>query len=265
MTETEVDTKPVPIVEGTTVTKGNYEAVQFNAMKHGILSRLTVLPHEDQDEFADLLTTIAQEHNPVGPTEKHLVDELASIIWRKRRVLQAEGANINQGLRGAACSQSVISSAVPFESGLSGRDSDLLKLLILTPEQVTERQQDTNHDLEMTQEAMAILERGGKKSYDTALKTLLPDSRGWWQELVEEEEYPATAEGLSKFIQHHLEPLCLSMKKEAQHHTAIKAQTLGEGLRAFQLEKLNRYETHLDRKFQRTLSMLVKLKELHSE
>jgi hypothetical protein len=28
------------------------------------------------------------------------------------------------------------------------------------------------------------------------------------------------------------------------------------------LEKLNRYETHLDRKFERTLAMLVKLKEL---
>jgi hypothetical protein len=28
------------------------------------------------------------------------------------------------------------------------------------------------------------------------------------------------------------------------------------------LEKLNRYETHLDRKFERTLAMLLKLKQL---
>lgn len=28
---------------------GNYEPVRFNAMKHGILSRLAVLAHEDQD------------------------------------------------------------------------------------------------------------------------------------------------------------------------------------------------------------------------
>lgn len=54
------------------------------------------------------------------------------------------------------------------------------------------------------------------------------------------------------------------MEKEARHHEAIKAQMLGEGLQAFKLEKLNRYETHLDRKFERTLAMLLKLKELNS-
>jgi hypothetical protein len=43
---------------------------------------------------------------------------------------------------------------------------------------------------------------------------------------------------------------------------AIKAQTLGEGLRPQLLENLNRYETHLDRKFERTLAMLLKLKDL---
>jgi len=40
------------------------------------------------------------------------------------------------------------------------------------------------------------------------------------------------------------------------------SETLGEGLPVHRLEKLNRYETHLDRKFERTLAMLVKLKEL---
>jgi hypothetical protein len=52
------------------------------------------------------------------------------------------------------------------------------------------------------------------------------------------------------------------MEKEARYHDAIKAQALGEGLQVYRLEKLNRYETHLDRKFERTLAMLLKLKEL---
>lgn len=34
------------------------------------------------------------------------------------------------------------------------------------------------------------------------------------------------------------------------------------GLQAYKLEKLSRYETHLDRKFERSLAMLIKLKEL---
>ena len=49
--------------------------------------------------------------------------------------------------------------------------------------------------------------------------------------------------------------------KEARHHQAIKAQTLGEGFQVHRLEKLSRYEAHLDRKFERTLAMLLKLTE----
>ena len=47
-------------------------------------------------------------------------------------------------------------------------------------------------------------------------------------------------------------------------YSAIVNQALGEGLQAYKLEKLSRYETHLDRKFERTLAMLIKLKDLRS-
>ena len=101
-TETHTLLPAAQLTEDRTETKGNYDTVRFNAMKHGILSQLTVLPHEDPGEFASLLTALVQEHQPAGTTEAHLVEELAGIIWRKRRVLQAEGANINQGLKSAA-------------------------------------------------------------------------------------------------------------------------------------------------------------------
>jgi hypothetical protein len=77
------------------------QAVRFNAMKHGILSKLAVLAHEDHAEFADLLAALIGEHRPAGMTERHLIEELATIIWRKRRVLLAEGAKINEGLKSA--------------------------------------------------------------------------------------------------------------------------------------------------------------------
>jgi hypothetical protein len=243
--------------------EGNYAAVRFNAMKHGVLSRHVVLPHEDRSEFDDLLAALVMEHKPGGATELHLVEELAGILWRKRRVLMAEGASINQGLKGAARNaEGVIPAAAPFEMGLSGKGTDLRDLLDMTPEEVVERQRDAKHDLEATRKAASILRRGGANAYEKALRALLPDSREWWQNYVEDEEYQPTAEGLEQFIREHLEPLCIGIEKEARHHDAIKAQTLGEGLQAYRLEKLNRYETHLDRKFERTLAMLLKLKEL---
>lgn len=250
----------------TPAATSNYETVRFNALQHGILSSYTVLAHENADEYRVLLSALLEEHQPAGATEAHLVEELAGIIWRKRRVLQAEGATINQGLKSAARNaEGVIPAAAPFELGLSGKGTDLRDLVSMTPEEIAERKRDARHDLDATNKATAILRRGGANAYDKAVRALLPDSRGWWQEYVEEEEYPASAEGLAAFINKHLEPLCLTTEKEARHHEAIKAQTLGEGLQMHRLEKLSRYETHLDRKFERTLSMLIKLKELRGK
>ncbi|MBU4152935.1 MAG: hypothetical protein KKD63_08645 [Proteobacteria bacterium] len=113
--------------------------------------------------------------------------------------------------------------------------------------------------------ASAILRKGGPSAYGKVLKALLPDSWDWWAKYVEEEEYQPNSEGLAEFIDEHLWPLCVNMGKEALHHHTIKAQTLGEGLKAERLEKLSRYEIHLDRKFERTLAMLIKLKELRGK
>ena len=250
--------------EATPVARsGNYEPVRFNAMKHGILSRLAVLAHEDHAEFDDLLAVLIEEHRPAGMTERHLIEELATIIWRKRRVLMAEGANINQGLKGAAnSSQSVMASAAPFQRGMASENTDVRDLLDLTPEDIAESQKSAALDLAATQKAAAILRKGGPNAYVKARRALMQESRDWWDEHVEEESHPATAEGLAEFIRETMEPICYRMEREARFTPAIKAQALGEGLRAHLLEKLNRYETHLDRKFERTLAMLLKMKEL---
>ena len=255
----------LPVTNTEDAPQSSYELVRFNAMQHGILSRYTVLSHEDGGEYQVLLSALLEEHQPAGMTEVHLVEELAGIIWRKRRVLQAEGAKINEGLKSSARNaESVVPSAAPFEFGMTGKNTDLRDLVGMTLEEIDVNQRDTQHDLEMTQKAAAILRRGGANAYDKALRALLPDSREWWQQYVEDEQYTATAEGLADFIREHIEPICMVMEKEARHHEAIKAQTLGEGLQVHRLEKLTRYETHLDRKFERTLAMMLKLKEHRS-
>jgi len=242
---------------------GGYQVVRFNAMKHGILSRYTVLSHESHADYESLVNSLMDEHLPAGATEQHLIEELASVIWRKRRVLQAEGATINKGLKESARSaKTVIPAAAPFEMGLSGENTDIRDLMDLTPEDVAESQRAARHDLDATNKASAILRKGGDRAYDKALRALLPDSREWWETYVEEKEYAADADGLTTFIQEHLAPLCHRQEKETRHHEAIVNQTIGEGLQAFKLEKLSRYETHLDRKFERTLAMLIKLKDL---
>ena len=240
-----------------------YELVRFNALKHGILSRYTVLSHENHADYESLVNALLAEHLPAGATEQHLVEELASIIWRKRRVLQAEGATINKGLKDSALSaKTVIPTSAPFERGLSGAGTDLRDLMDMTAADVAASQKDTRHDLEATEQAARILRKGGARAYTNALQALTPDSRDLWEDSVADGEYRADAEGLKNFLYEHLFPLCHHLEKQARHHDAIVNQTVGEGLQAYRLEKLSRYETHLDRKLERTLGMLVKLKEL---
>lgn len=272
-TEPETAVIPFPAAEADPpVGKGGYELSRFNAVQHGILSRHTVLSHEDGVEYADLLTALTAEHQPGGATEMHLVEELAGCVWRKRRVLMAEGAAINRGLYDVATDtfDSPVSAAVPFEPGLSSEGDDLRELLSATPAEIAERQRETKHAVEATERAAAILQRGAASAYDKALKALLPDSRDWWQDCIdgaeeEEDEYQATAEGLAAFIDDDLLPACIRSEKEIRHVETIKAQTLGEGFKPKRLDNLARYEAHLDRKFERTLAMLVKLKELRVE
>lgn len=64
----------------------SYGISKFNAVRHGVLSRYTVLPWEARDEYEALLSALVEEYAPAGPTEAHLVEELAGVMWRKRRL-----------------------------------------------------------------------------------------------------------------------------------------------------------------------------------
>ena len=51
-------------------------------------------------------------------------------------------------------------------------------------------------------------------------------------------------------------------RQELANRPLIQEQAYGEALDPDKLERLGRYEVHLDRKLERTLAMLLKLKEL---
>ena len=131
-----------PLIPTADPSPKPYEVVRFNALKHGILSRYTVLSHESHADYESLVNSLMDEHLPAGATEQHLIEELASVIWRKRRVLQAEGATINKGLKESARSaKTVVPAAAPFEMGLSGENTDIRDLMDLKPAEVAESHQ----------------------------------------------------------------------------------------------------------------------------
>jgi len=260
----------------TAVAGQGYANVRLNALKHGVLSRHTVLAHEDGEEFAELLAALAAEHQPVGPTEVHLVEELAGAVWRKRRVLQAEGATINRGLLSVSKARhdrpgdndSPARAALPFDPRMAdtrlNSPVELAEAIRETPSETSQRAAEADDDLRATLRAAEVLRRGGVRAYDRGLRALTPSSAEWFAANLEDGGAEATADSLATFIHNDLLPFCRQMVVEVQSHAAIKSQTLGEGLQAHRLEKLNRYETHLDRKFERSLGILLKLKALRN-
>jgi hypothetical protein len=131
-----------------------------------------------------------------------------------------------------------------------------------TTQEIAERQQDAALDLAATRKAAAILRKGGPNAYEKARRALIQEWCDWWDEHVEDEGTPGDGRRAGRIHPRITGTDLLRMAQGSQYTPAIKAQTLGEGLQAHRLEKLNRYETHLDRKFERTLAMLLKLKDL---
>jgi hypothetical protein len=81
---------------------------------------------------------------------------------------------------------------------------------------------------------------------------------------LEEGEAPATADatGLYGFLENKVLPWFETRRKEMANRPLIREQAFGESLDPDKLERLGRYEVHLDRKLERMLSMLLKLRDL---
>jgi hypothetical protein len=80
-------------------TSASKEKSKYNAIKHGIFSKIVLLRGESGLEFNSLLNGLRNDFRPEGTLEEILVEKLASLVWRHRRMLIAEGAEIQRGVQ----------------------------------------------------------------------------------------------------------------------------------------------------------------------
>ena len=106
------------------------------------------------------------------------------------------------------------------------------------------------------------------------IAALREDTQQWWADTLardpaelEEDEEPFTAdvEGLRRFLEDEVLPWFEARKKELAKRPLIREQAFGKSLDPDKLERLGRYEVHLDRKLERMLAMLLRLKDLRQE
>jgi hypothetical protein len=247
------------------------EVTRFNALKHGVLSRYTVLPWEDAAEYRDLVTALAAEHAPQGPTEEHLVEELAGIFWRKRRLRLAEAAAHRRGLEATKSPYGQTANSALVLIDCSGQSEWVGNAIRATASDTEADIVDTEQDEAITRRALDLLGSKRNDGYEAALGALREDTQEWWADVLasdpdelEEDEEPATAdaEGLRRFLEEEVLPWFEKRKKELANRPLIRDQAFGEALDPDKLERLGRYEVHLDRKLERVLAMLLRLRDL---
>lgn len=250
---------------------GGYEGSRFNAVRHGVLSELTVLPWEDEAEYAKLLEALVEEYRPRGPTEDHLVEEIAGVIWRKRRLRLAEAGSYWKN----------VDKATDFSSDSFDKRRVLptLDALLTTPAGTAKDIAKVQNRLTAVSRARDILMAGKPGAYKAAMAELDERTKAHWQEQIapeledldededdDEDEpvkhYTADAAGLLGFLLCSVLPDCLTQLGSLGIRSLIRAQVLGETLDFQRLEPISRYEVHLDRKFERAVSMLLRLREL---
>ena len=103
------------------------------------------------------------------------------------------------------------------------------------------------------------------------MAALRDDTQAWWAatpardpDKLDQDEAPAKAdaESLRRFLEGKVMPWFETRRKELANRPLIREQAFGEALDPDKLERLGRYEVHLDRKLERMLAMLLRLKDL---
>ena len=66
-----------------------------NAIRHGVLASVVVAQCEDRDTFNALMDDLMSEFRPETRMEASLVEKLAVLLWRERRLVETERVMID--------------------------------------------------------------------------------------------------------------------------------------------------------------------------
>jgi hypothetical protein len=230
-----------------------------------------VLPWEDKAEYDALLNALVEEYAPHGPTEEHLVEEIAGVIWRKRRLRLAEAASYRSRLEGMR---------QPFSDTLQRaliQVEPVIDFFTQSPWRTPEDLPELKNRQASVRKALDILSTGKACAYDAALVELDESTRQSWEEQIapepedldededpdgDEEPYTADATALAQYLKDSALPQLTKHVGYLENRHLIREQVLGEAVECTKLESLSRYEVHLDRKLERTLTMLLRLQSL---
>lgn len=253
----------------------SYQNSRFNALKHGILSKATILPWEKTSEYHKLMSSYVRAYEPRGPAEEHLLKELVNTQWRLRRVKQAElGAYVKDSFHELFAEQGM--ECKPLDGFLREKEppdySFLSTVAGINPGMLLDiEEHDEEWDLEDKFILTDALNRAVRVLDLLAEQVEIPRERliGGLHyhtrgtiEIVENALGSAMSDEqlsllLTEFVvvNYNIQLNNLNIEDQARLvHRAAQASQV-------ELNNLARYETALDRKYQKTLLLFLKLQK----
>jgi hypothetical protein len=246
--------------------------LDLKAMAARISGRFPLLPWEDGDEFDVLVAGLLTEYEPLGPTEEHLVEELAGVLQRKGRLRLAENASHRSALKGAKASYSDTREVAVAHLSDKKPGEKILIALTATEEETAADLAEFEGGKSQAEKTIAILESKRANPYGAAL-TALGDLKEWWDETLErpvpqkghedevEPTYEANPEGLLSYLKNEALPWCEKQIFTLESRPLIRQQALGEAFNRKEVEEFSRIEASLDRKMEKILDRLLQLQQ----
>lgn len=233
-----------------------------------------LLPWESPEDFQALQDGLFGEHKPKGATECLLVERLVWLAWRRRRMVLAERSlhlsTLHRELSYSdgkdIAKRALLTGGIKRPTGevrdaiATDSDDDAAQALWNTSE---------NEDIS---KAVAILEAGATKaSIAAALECLREDSIDWWElNLLDQDpdntDTPkARSERLLAFLKGELQKAMDEQVARVEERPDVRLQAWGQSLDPFRAVKLMALDGELDRQFERTLGILLKLQAMRQD
>lgn len=251
-----------------------------NATKFGIFSNAILIKGEANSDYRVLLDGLVESLQPDGKLEELLVDMLATILWRYRRRLIAERAEVQK------------STEFPREITQTAQAGISVEMFSLTGSDAMISKMDDPNVFERCLELLSnlrqeIYDRGFDEKSDRSLLDTIygepgtPRTRQFLHEEYSKWSYTARAtedervregyarpEQCKQYVLQAISAEIKYLKQDQVKRESIKSKRKKvEALRQSVpdspgLDRLLRYEASLDRAFDRTLSRLERLQRI---
>lgn len=245
-----------------------YDVLKNNALKYGVQSKHLVLPWENKADYDTLLAALTAEYEPVGPTEEFYVEEIATYMWRKGRIIYAESASLQSALNRTIGINGQFGSypakdALLDNNSVSVMDYDVKKAIMVTEEEnqleITELKELHSHCIKAEKILIEF------NSYDQGLDALHIDDQTKWHETLDKRQDEWTSENVEDLLSwvSELKADYEARINEVENRYRVKRQTLGKAYAINDShEKFYKYEVGYTRQLERSIGMLLRLQEI---